>query len=178
MRLIYNNSLTFNGDESDFTMKAKSLLDTVEETLVPFAEHCESLEENIRQAQQRAIEQADLDSNGTSFTEDEPRRKRKRRHDTSSDGAGGSRLSLGNDDTGDLLDDLRYSSEEEDEEDDWDEVEDSQDATGHQGFTISVDQSALDNIEEEDQAAIVVSILLKVDDLISNMEIYSILAIL
>ena len=150
MRLIYNNSLTFNGDKSDFTLKAKSLLDTVEETLIPFAEHCESLEANIREAQQRAMEQADLDSNGTSLTEEEPRRKRKRT-------GGGSRMSVGGEEGGDLLDDLRYSSEEEDD-DDWDEVEDSQDSTAHQGFTISVDQSALDNIEEDDQAAIVVSL--------------------
>ena len=66
-------------------------------------------------------------------------------------------MSVGGEEGGDLLDDLRYSSEEEDD-DDWDEVEDSQDSTAHQGFTISVDQSALDNIEEDDQAAIVVSL--------------------
>ena len=72
MRLNYLNSLTFNGEQSDFTHKVKTHLNVVEETLIPFAEHCESLEENIRKAQKRAIEQADLDSLGTS-EEQEPR---------------------------------------------------------------------------------------------------------
>ena len=108
------------------------------------------MEENIRQAQKRAIEQADLDSLGTSFTEDEPRRKKKRRQNISSEMSP-------NEDTGDLLDDLQYSSEEE-EDDDWDDVEDSQDATAQTpaaGFTISVDQSALENIAEEEQPIVV-----------------------
>lgn len=147
MKLIFTNSLTFNGENSDFTLKAKVLLETVEEELIPFAEHCEPMEDNIRAAQKRAIEQADLDSLGTSFTEDnEPRRKRKRRQNISSEMSP-------SEDTGDLLDDLQYSSEEE-EEDDWDDVEDSQDATAQTpaaGFTISVDQSALENIAEEEQ---------------------------
>ena len=168
MKLIYNNSLTFNGEHSEFTMKAKMLLDVVEETLIPFAEHCELLEAKIRVAQKRAIEQAEIDSLGTSITDDqEPRRKKKRRHNTS----GTADMSPG-EDAGDILDDLQYrydntdnvvhnnnavigdcSSEEE--EDDWDEVEDSQDgsvAPPAAGFTISVDQSALDNIvAQEDQ---------------------------
>ena len=151
MKLIYTNSLTFNGENSDFTLKAKVLLETVEEELIPFAEHCEPMEENIRQAQKRAIEQADLDSLGTSFTEDnEPRRKKKRRQNISSEMSP-------SEDTGDLLDDLQYSSEEE-EDDDWDDVEDSQDATAQTpaaGFTISVDQSALENIAEEEQPIVV-----------------------
>merc|ERR1719367_1604266 len=122
MKLIYTNSLTFNGENHEVTTRAKFLLDTVEDTLVPFADHCEPLEANIREAQKRALEQADLDSLGTSFTEEhEPRRKKKRRLDT----PGSSGMSP-NEDTGDLLDDLQYSSEEEDD-DDWDEVEDSQD---------------------------------------------------
>ena len=147
MRLIYNNSLTFNGENSDFTFKAKALLDTVEETLIPFEETIEGMEAKIREAQKRALEQADLDSLGTSFTEEhEPRRKRKRRHDTSSTAVSGEMSAGGEgEDTGDLLDDLQYSSEDEDE-DDWDEVEDSQDAAPTAGFTISVDQSALENM--------------------------------
>merc|ERR1712008_314202 len=48
MKLIYKNSPVFNGDNSEFTVKAKILIDTVEDTLVPFADHCESLEVNIR----------------------------------------------------------------------------------------------------------------------------------
>merc|ERR1712227_927938 len=120
MRLIFTNSLTFNGEFHEVTTRAKFLLDTVEDTLVPFADHCEPLEANIREAQKRALEQADLDSLGTSFTEEhEPRRKKKRRID-----APGSSGMSPNEDTGDLLDDLQYSSEEDDD-DDWDEVEDS-----------------------------------------------------
>ena len=42
------------------------------------------------------------------------------------------------------MDDLQYSSEEDD--DDWDEVEDSQ--SQDQGFTIAVDQQALLNPQE------------------------------
>ena len=152
MKLIYTNSLAFNGENSDFTVKAKMLLDMVEETLVPFAEHCELVEANIREAQKRAMEQADLDSLGTSLTEEEPRRKRKRRHNTSSDN-----IASANEDTNDLLDDLQYSSDEDDDGD-WDEVEDSQDAPAA-GFTISVDQSALENIAEEDQPIVVKQII-------------------
>merc|ERR1719474_472922 len=149
MKLIYLNSLTFNGENSEFTAKAKTILDTVEDTLIPFAEHCESLEANIREAQQRALEQADLDSLGTSFTDDhEPKKKRKKKHDVSNDYIDvGSEASPGADDTGDLMDDLQYSSEEEDDE--WDEVEDSQDQS--QGFTINVDQTAL--LDQQQQQA-------------------------
>ena len=99
-------SLTFNGEQRDFTHKAKTHLNVVEETLIPFAEHCESLEENIRKTQKRAIEQADLSSLGTS-TEQEPRRKRKLHHETNTEA-----MSRGGEDTGDILDDLRHSSEE------------------------------------------------------------------
>ena len=98
-----------NGEQSDFTHKAKTLLDVVEETLIPSAEHCEPLEENIRKAQKQAIEQADLDSLGTS-EEQEPRRKRKRHHETKTEAR-----SPGGEDTGDILDGLRYSSEEEED---------------------------------------------------------------
>merc|ERR1719420_215265 len=113
MRLIFTNSLTFNGEFHEVTTRAKFLLDIVEDTLVPFADHCEPLEANIREAQKRALEQADLDSLGTSFTEEhEPRRKKKRRLDT----PGSSGMSP-NEDTGDLLDDLQYSSEEDDDDD-------------------------------------------------------------
>merc|ERR1719474_1717110 len=149
MKLIYQNSLAFNGENSEFTHKAKIIVDTVEDTLVPFAEHCESLEVSIRETQQRALEQADLDSLGTSFTDDnEPKKKRKKKHDVSNDYIDvGSEASPGADDTGDLMDDLQYSSEEEDDE--WDEVEDSQDQS--QGFTINVDQTAL--LDQQQQQA-------------------------
>merc|ERR1712106_1042123 len=147
MKLIYQNSLVFNGENSEFTVKAKILIDTVEDTLVPFADHCESLEVNIREAQQRALEQADLDSLGTSFTEDnEPKKKRKKKkHDISNDYIDVGSEASPDADTGDLLDDLQYSSEEDD--DDWDEVEDSQDPS--QGFTINVDQTALMDQEQQ-----------------------------
>merc|ERR1719228_3281032 len=119
MKLIFQNSLTFNGENSEFTHKAKVLVETVEETLVPFADHCESLEVSIRETQQRALEQADLDSLGTSFTDDnEPKKKKKKKkHDISNDYIDvGSEASPDADaDTGDLMEDLQYSSEEDDD---------------------------------------------------------------
>merc|ERR1719348_1764919 len=124
MKLIYQNSLAFNGENSEFTHKAKILVDTVEDTLIPFAEHCESLEVSIRETQQRALEQADLDSLGTSFTDDnEPKKKRKKKkHDISNDyiDVGSEASPDAEADTGDLMEDLQYSSEEDDDE--WDEV--------------------------------------------------------
>jgi len=139
MELIFQNSLAFNGENSEFTLKARVIVDTVLDTLVPFAEHCEGLEANIKEAQKRAMEQAEMDSLGTSFTDEpEGKSRRKKRHDTSTD----QDFSPGGGETGDLMDDLQYSSEEEDDE--WDEVEDSQD----QGFTIAVDQQALLNPQE------------------------------
>merc|ERR1719150_2725890 len=48
MRLIYNNSLTFNGENSEFTLKARVILDTVLDTLIPFAETIEGMEAKIR----------------------------------------------------------------------------------------------------------------------------------
>merc|ERR1719431_257579 len=129
MQLIHSNSLAFNGESSEFTAKAKVLVDTVLDTLVPFAEHCEGLEANIKEAQKRAMEQAEMDSLGTSFTDEGEGKRRKKRHDTSTDD-----LSVG----GELGEDLQYSSEEDEE---WDEVEDSQD---QQGFTIAVGQEAME----------------------------------
>merc|ERR1719348_1942155 len=104
MNLIYHNSLTFNGENSEFTAKARILVNTVLETLIPFEQHCLSLEANIREAQKRAREQAELDSMSKSGDLE----------------AGSSAASPSG---GDLLEDLQYSSEEEDD-DDWDEVED------------------------------------------------------
>jgi len=149
MKLIYQNSLAFNGENSEFTHKAKIIVDTVEDTLVPFAEHCESLEVSIRETQQRALEQADLDSLGTSFTDDnEPKKKRKKKkHDISNDYIDVGSEASPDADTGDLMEDLQYSSEEDDDE--WDEVEDSQDPS--QGFTINVDQTAL--MDQQQQPA-------------------------
>ena len=108
MRLIYQNSLSFNGENSEFTLKAKLLLDVVEDTLSEFAEVCEGLEANIRQAQARALEQMDLDSLGTSFSHDEnepkKKRKKKRQHDNSNDYIDvGSEASPGRDDSHDLM---------------------------------------------------------------------------
>merc|ERR1712183_723780 len=39
MELIYQNPLVFNGENSEFTVKARVICDTVLDTLVPFAEH-------------------------------------------------------------------------------------------------------------------------------------------
>ena len=57
VELIYKNSLQFNGETSEYSMKAKKLLDTTQQTLDTFADHLEVLEQKIREVQQRAIEQ-------------------------------------------------------------------------------------------------------------------------
>ena len=55
IELIYQNSSTVNGEKSELTQMGRVMVDTVLDTLVPFAEHCSSLEANIREAQKRSI---------------------------------------------------------------------------------------------------------------------------
>merc|ERR1719219_1028916 len=55
IELIYQTSFVINGEMSELTQMGRVLVDTVLDTLVPFAEHCSSLEANIREAQKRSI---------------------------------------------------------------------------------------------------------------------------
>ena len=57
IELIYKNSLQYNGETSEYTMKAKKLLETTQETLDNYTDHLEVLEAKIREVQQRAIVQ-------------------------------------------------------------------------------------------------------------------------
>jgi len=48
IELIHSNSLTFNGAESDYTSKAKKILDVVVTALAPFDDQLSKLEEEIK----------------------------------------------------------------------------------------------------------------------------------
>ena len=68
MELIYNNSREFNGENSEYTLKAKKLVDITKEKLYDtYAEDMLRLEEKISEVQQRAIDQAEADSLGPSL---------------------------------------------------------------------------------------------------------------
>ena len=69
MELIFNNSKEFNGEASEYTLKAKKLLDITKEKLFAYGDHLEGLEDKIKQVQQNAIERAEVDSLGTSLGE-------------------------------------------------------------------------------------------------------------
>ena len=106
-----------------------------------FPQHLDQLEESIREAQKRALEQAEMDSLGTSLGADgddgagPSDKKRRRNLDLSSD-----YIDVGDDNsTGNLEDDLQYSSEEED--DDWDEVDDTTGEAAAGSFSVTVDPS-------------------------------------
>ena len=156
MELIYKNSKEFNGEQSDYTTKAKKLLDITKEKLYhAYADDMARLEEKISETQLRAIDQADVDSLGTSLgefdessrmsmpsseTQAPPQKSKKKR--------GRPRKAKLNKSYGNLEDDLQYSSDDnfgdfnddEDEEDDedWQEVDNTNDATDA-GFTVTVD---------------------------------------
>ena len=67
--LIHKNSVQFNGPNSEYTHKAQKILDVTKEALISYSEYLTQLEEKIREVQQRAIEQADVDSLGASLGE-------------------------------------------------------------------------------------------------------------
>ena len=69
MELIFNNSKEFNGEASEYTLKAKKLLDITKEKLFAYGDHLEGLEDKIKQVQQNAIDRAEVDSLGTSLGE-------------------------------------------------------------------------------------------------------------
>jgi len=49
VELIYQNSISRNGEDSEVTQMGRVLVDSVLNTLLPFAEHCNKLETNIRE---------------------------------------------------------------------------------------------------------------------------------
>ena len=156
VELIYTNSLQYNGEASEFTVKAKKILEVVNTTLETYVDHLDELEKRISETQRIALEQADMDSLGTSLGGENPEdvpvkkkrgrpRKKKGLKITSAEyidvGFEGESATSPNDDSnagGNLEDDLQYSSEEEEEEEDWEEVDDDN-AGPSAGFTVTVD---------------------------------------
>lgn len=61
IELILVNSIAYNGQESQFTEKAKALVQICAETLEEYGDHLTQLESNIKIAQKKALEQADND---------------------------------------------------------------------------------------------------------------------
>merc|ERR1719322_854936 len=88
IELIHKNSIQFNGPASEYTHKAQKILDVTKEALISYADYLTQLEEKIREVQQRAIDQADVDSLGASLGELDDQRSASR----SSDHGGNSNL--------------------------------------------------------------------------------------
>lgn len=61
---ILNNCILYNGKESPFTQKAEALVKAARQTLEEYDEHLTQLEHSISLAQERALEQAEMDSLG------------------------------------------------------------------------------------------------------------------
>lgn len=157
MELIYNNSREFNGEQSEYTLKAKKLLDITKEKLYSaYSDDMSRLEEKIHEAQQRVIDQAEVDSLGTSLGEmDESSRMsltseqtmmtlEKRKRGRPRKAKLNKSYNERGEDRSNLEDDLHYSSDdhfddyedddEEDEDEDWQEVD-----TDNTAFTVTVD---------------------------------------
>ena len=160
MELIFNNSKEFNGEASEYTLKAKKLLDITKEKLYGdsqgTADAAKTLEDKLKEIQQRAIERAEVDSLGTSLgemdessnimepsTSEEKSMKNIKRDKKSRRAKMNKTYNELNPDgeRSNLEDDLQYSSDDhfgdfdddEDEEDeDWQEVE------NEPGFTVTM----------------------------------------
>lgn len=62
VELLYQNSITYNGPDSQFTKKAQQIVDICRSTLQEYDEHLSQLEKNIKAAQEAALEAAETDS--------------------------------------------------------------------------------------------------------------------
>ena len=62
---ILKNCITYNGKESVYTKKAEAIFNTVVSQLNEYGDHLDQLERNISLVQERALEQAEVDSLGT-----------------------------------------------------------------------------------------------------------------
>ncbi|XP_046390335.1 transcription initiation factor TFIID subunit 1 [Ischnura elegans] len=71
IELILQNCIIYNGKDSVYTKKAETLYKVSKATLDEYDEHLTQLERSVRIAQERALEQADMDSLGTSLGPDE-----------------------------------------------------------------------------------------------------------
>merc|ERR1711997_1135092 len=85
-----------NGPDSEYTHKAKKILDVTKEALVSYADYLTQLEQKIREVQQRAIDQADVDSLGASLGElDDQQRSASRSSDQGVEGSSNRPLKRG-----------------------------------------------------------------------------------
>ncbi|XP_076037164.1 transcription initiation factor TFIID subunit 1-like [Oratosquilla oratoria] len=71
IELIMTNSQRYNGPDSSFSQKAAVLLQITKESLFEYDAHLDALEKKIALAQERALEQAENDSLGTSLGPDD-----------------------------------------------------------------------------------------------------------
>ena len=71
MELISTNSVRYNGQDSSFSQKAQILLKVCKESLAEYEAHLGALEKKIALAKERALEQAETDSLGTSLGPDD-----------------------------------------------------------------------------------------------------------
>lgn len=62
---ILNNCITYNGKESVYSKKAEAIYNTAVSQLNEYSDYLDQLERNISLVQERALEQADVDSLGT-----------------------------------------------------------------------------------------------------------------
>ena len=93
--LIHKNSIQFNGPDSEYTHKAQKILDVTKEALISYSDYLTQLEEKIREVQQRAIDQADVDSLGASLGELDDQRSASRSSDHGNTSMSGAESSSG-----------------------------------------------------------------------------------
>ncbi|XP_025197408.1 transcription initiation factor TFIID subunit 1 [Melanaphis sacchari] len=62
INLIFENSVAYNGEDSEFTQQAKKLISVATESLEEFDQYLTQVEQNISLVQARALEQVDMDS--------------------------------------------------------------------------------------------------------------------
>ena len=150
----FRNSITFNGADSEFTHKAKAVLELANAKIAEFADHISQLEEKIKSTLERADAESVATSLGPEFDESPLPKKRGRplKKKPSKDyidvGSEVSGMSPNDDTTMDgsntLADDLQYSSEEDLDDEDWENVEDQDGVVGASGmaqtpgFTIQI----------------------------------------
>eukprot|EP00095_Tigriopus_kingsejongensis_P010565 maker-scaffold2286_size17589-snap-gene-0.4 protein:Tk10565 transcript:maker-scaffold2286_size17589-snap-gene-0.4-mRNA-1 annotation:"transcription initiation factor tfiid subunit 1 isoform x2" len=157
VELIYTNSLEFNGHESEYTAKAKKLLEISHEFINSFAEHIMQLEDRIRDTQARALENAETES---TLMDEMPVKKKRGRprkkklplsSEFVSDNARSPTDLMDEDDTSNvnLEQDLQYSSDDDMDDDDWDPVD-----VDEGSVNVTVDSS----MQHQDQEVDVVNI--------------------
>ena len=70
IELIFKNSERFNGADSQFTKKAAEIVDTARQSLIQYDEEISSYEQLIREAKEKALDDADTDSVITGYSKD------------------------------------------------------------------------------------------------------------